>query len=53
MCRAVNFFEHFLIIVSAVSGNVSIAAFASLVGIPEGITSSALRLKIGALTTGI
>ena len=40
-------------LVSAVSGCVLISAFALLVGIPIGITSCALRLKICAITAGI
>ena len=40
-------------LVSAVSGCVLISAFALLVGIPIGITSCALRLKIFAITAGI
>ena len=35
-----NYTEHFFILVSAISGYVSITAFASLLGIPIGITSS-------------
>ena len=35
------------------SGCVSISSFASLVGIPKGITSSAIGLKICAITIGI
>ena len=35
------------------TGCVSISAFASLVGIPIGITSSAIGLKICAITAGI
>ena len=50
MLRCLNYFEHFLIFISAVSGCVSIFAFASLVGIPVGITSSEAGLKICALT---
>ena len=42
-------FEHFLV----VSGCVSTSAFASLVGIPVGIGSSALGLKIYEITAGI
>ena len=44
-CRALNYFEHFLISVSAVSGCVSISAFASFAGVPVGIASSAVGLK--------
>ena len=40
-------------LVSAVSGCVLISAFALLVGIPIGIKSCALRLKICAITAGI
>ena len=40
-------------LVSAVSGCVLISAFALLVGIPIGITSCALRLKICVITAGI
>ena len=51
--RFLNYFEYFLIFVSAVSGCASISAFASLVGFPLGITSSVAELKIWALTAGI
>ena len=44
-CGNLNYFEHSLLFISAVTGCVSIFAFASLVGIPIGITSSALGLK--------
>ena len=39
--RVLNYVEHFLILISTVTGCISISAFASLVGIPIGITSSA------------
>ena len=45
VCRVLNYIEHLLILISAVSGYVSISVFASLVGIPIGITSSAIGLK--------
>ena len=38
---------------STITGCVSISAFASLVGIPVGITSSAIGLTICAITTEI
>ena len=38
---------------STITGCVSISAFASLVGIPIGITSSALGLKICEITAAI
>ena len=53
MFRALNYFEHFLVSVSVVSGCVSISAFASLFGVPVGITISAIRIKICAITAGI
>ena len=37
-----NYIEHFLIFASTITGYVFISAFASLVGIPIGITSSAI-----------
>ena len=49
LCKALNYFEHFLNFISAVSGCVSIFAFASLVGVPIGIASSSVGLKICAL----
>ena len=48
-----NYIEHFLILVSTITGCVSISSFASLNGIPIGITSSAIGLKICAITAGI
>lgn len=41
-----NYIEHCFILVSAITGCVSISAFASLVGIPISIASSAVGLKI-------
>ena len=48
-----NYIEHLLILISTVSGCVSISAFASLVGICIRITSSAVGLKICVITAGI
>ena len=48
-----NYIEHFLILASTITGCISISAFASLIGIPMGITSSAIGLKNCAITTGI
>ena len=53
MLKVLNFFERFLIFISAISECVLIAAFASLVGIPVSITSSAVGLKICVLTAKI
>ena len=48
-----NYIEHFLILGSTITGCVSISAFASLVGIPIGIASSTIGLKICVITAGI
>ena len=54
VCKALNYFQHFLVFISAVGGCVSISAFASLIGdVPIVITSSELGLKICAITAGI
>ena len=53
ICRILDYMEHLLIAVSPITGCVSIPAFASLVGISTGITSSAIRLKICVITTGM
>ena len=45
--------EHSLILASTITGCLSIFTFASLVGIPIRITSSAIGLKIRAITTGV
>ena len=45
-----NYIEHSLILISTVTGCVSISAVASLVGIPIGSTSSAIGLKISVIT---
>ena len=52
-CTTPNYIEHFLILASTITGCVSISAFASLVCIPIGITSSAIDLKNCAITAGI
>ena len=45
--------KHLLVLVLTVTGCVSISAFTSLVCIPVGITSSAVGIKICAVTVGI
>ena len=52
-CTPLSYIDHFLILGSTTTGCVFISAFASLVGIPIGITSSAIGLKICAITTAI
>ena len=53
VCTTLNYIEHFLILTSTIAGYVSISYFASLFGIPIGITSSAIGLKICARSAGI
>ena len=53
VCRVLNYIEYSLILISTVTGCVSISAFASLAGTLIGITSSAVELKICVLTAGI
>ena len=48
-----NYIGHLLILARAITGCVSIFAFASLRGVPIGITSSAIWLKICAITAAI
>ena len=47
------YIEHFLIFASAITRCVLITAFASLVGFYIGMTSSAIGLKIWAITAAI
>ena len=53
VCRILNYIDNLLIVISTISGYVSISDFASLVGIPIGTTISAIGLKICAINTGI
>ena len=53
VCTALNYIEHFLIQASTITGCISISAFAFLFGLPVGMTSSAIRLKIFAIVAGI
>ena len=52
-CTTLNYTEHFLILTSVIAGCISISAFASFLGIPVGIKSSAIGLEIRAVTAGI
>ena len=45
-CRVLNYIDHLLIVTSTITRCISISAFASLNGIPTGITSSAIELMI-------
>ena len=53
VCVTLNYIEQFLILVSAVAGCISISVFASSIGVPIGIMSSAIGLKVCAITAGI
>ena len=53
VCRVLNYIEHSLILMSTITGCVSISPFASLVGISIGIRSSAIGVKICVITVGI
>ena len=50
VCTTLNYIEHFLILGSTITGCISVSAFASLVGIPIGITSSTIRFKNCTIT---
>ena len=52
-CTNLNHIEHFLILGSAIIGFISTSAFTSLLGIPIGVTSSAIGLKMCAIAAGI
>ena len=53
VCTALNYIEHCLILDSGITGCISISTFASLVGIPIGILSSVIGLKICPVAAGI
>ena len=50
VCTTLNYIEHFPTLGSTITGCFSISAFASLIGISIGTTSSAIGLKIWAIT---
>ena len=51
--KYLSYIEHLPILPSTATGCVSISAFASLVAIPVGITSSAVGIKVCAIIAGI
>ena len=51
--KVLSYTKHLLILISTVTGCISISGFASSVGIPIGITSSAIVLKRCERTGGI
>ena len=46
VCTTLNYIEQFLISASTITGCISISAFASLIGIPIGITILAIGLNL-------
>ena len=52
-CKYLNYIENLLILSSAITACLSISAFASLIYVPVGITSSAIGIKICAITARI
>ena len=53
VCTTLNYIELFLILAFTITGCIFISAFASLISIPIDIASSAIGLKICAITAGI
>ena len=51
--KYLNYVEHLLILVSTITGYVSISEFSLLVCVPVGITSFAVGIKTFAVTAGI
>ena len=47
-----DYFDKSLVVLSATSGNISIASFATVVGTPIGIASASLSLTL-SLSTGL
>ena len=52
VCNILQYSGYLLVLASTNTGCVSISAFASLVGIPVGIASSAITIKISVIATG-
>ena len=52
-CTTLNYVQHFLTLASAITGYFSISAFASVLGFPTGIRSSAIGLKNCSIAAGI
>ena len=52
ICKILSYTERLLILVSTVTGSVSIYGFASFVGIPVGIASSVVMIKTCIISAG-
>ena len=46
VCRVLNYIDYLFLMISTITGCVSISDFDSLVGIPIGVASSAMGFKI-------
>ena len=53
VCTTLNHIEHILVLASTITGCIPISAFTSLIGIPIGIKSPPIGLKMCAITAGI
>ena len=53
VCTTLKYIEHFPVLASPITGCISISTFAFLLGIPIGITSSAVGLEICAIAAEI
>ena len=53
VCTTLNYIEQFIVLASTIAGCISVSAFASFIGIPVWITSSAIWLQICAIAAKI
>ena len=53
VCTILNYTDYSPILISTITGCVSISAFAFLFGIPIGIANSTIGLKICVISTGM
>ena len=53
VCITLNYIEYFCILVSTITGCISISDFAPLIGVPIEIASFAIGLNICAITAGV
>ena len=53
VCTTLNYIQHFLILASTIIRCISVSDFSSLFGIPIGILSSAIGLKVCGITAGV
>ena len=53
ICTTLNYVKRFLVLASKITRYIQISAFASLIGIPIGMTSYGIGLKICAITAEI